>query len=390
MFGAFDDGPGYPRTRSLLQALDGAGCEVALWRLRSPWEGARKRAIVRRPWRWPGAAVDLLVARRDARRQLAAALAAHRPDVVLVPYPGHALAGIVRRGFEGPVVLDLFLPAHDTVVEDRGWFRPDSLPARALRALDRRACAAADLVLVDTPEHAARVAATCGVPAERVGWLAVGDPDAPARPAPYRAPEPGAPIDVLFCGTGVPLHGLPFLCAAARRCAGAVRLTVIGGSPAERRALAASPSPHVVLGPEFVPRRELDRALAAAHVVAGVFGASGKAQRVVPFKVVHGLAAGRPVVTGDTPAVRAWLREGEEVLLAPVADEAALEARLRALVADRARLPALAAAARAAYERCFSPAALAGQMRALLARVAERAGPSSAAAPAETAAMVQR
>jgi len=366
VFGAWDDGPGYPRARSLLRALGDSGHDLMLWRLPSALAGRRKVDLVRGPWRWPGTALRLLASRGRARAALAAARAVFTPDVVVVPYPGHFLAPLVRSVFPGPIVLDLFLSAHDAAVEDRGFFRPGSTFARALARLDRRACEAADLVLLDTPAHAERIASSCGLPPARVGWLPVGDPDAPAVASPL--PPFLGPLRLLFFGTGVPLHGLPILVEAVRRCGGAVQLEVIGGDRRERAALAAEPAPGVRLGPAFLPRDRLQAALASAHLVGGVFGTSGKAERVVPFKVVHGLAAGRPVLTGDTVAVRAWLRPDEEVLLAPRGDAAALASRLRAIAAAPQSLVPVAAAARSAYERVFSPPVLARHVQALLAR----------------------
>ena len=66
-------------------------------------------------------------------------------------------------------------------VNDRGRFKPGGLRARALRAIDRRAFRAADLVVSDTDAHAelfrslgARRVETCFVGAEerifRPGW----------------------------------------------------------------------------------------------------------------------------------------------------------------------------------------------------------------------------
>ena len=364
VFGAWDDGPGYPRTRAWLQGLDAAGQAPTLWRLPSPFAGQKRLDVVRCPWRWPGAACRLAAWRRRARAELTVALRVVRPDVVVLPYPGHALAPIVRQEFAGKIVLDLFLSAHDTVIDDRAWFRPNSWPARRLLALDRGACAAADVVLLDTPAHAAHVAALCGLDPQRVTWLPVGDPDAPAVALPV-APA-SAPLHVLFFGTGVPLHGLLLLVEAAHACAGLVRLEVIGGSRAERAAIAAQASPHVQLGAAFVARRELTRAMARAHLVAGVFGASAKAQRVIPFKVVHAMAAGRAVLTGDTVAVRAWLRDGEDVLLAPTGDAEALAARLRAVAMAPERLASIGQAARATFVQRFSAAALARRWQELL------------------------
>lgn len=250
-----------------------------------------------------------------------------------------------------PVVLDLFLSAYDTAVLDRALFAPHSLPARWLRRLDRSACAAADLVLLDTEEHAGHVAQLTGMPRQHFAELPISDPAAPARPAPYAATASG-PLQLLFFGTGVPLHGLPVLLAAVAQTT-AVRLVLVGGSAADRQA-AALLGDRVELLPEFVDRVHLQRLLDQSELVAGVFAAVGKAARVVPFKVVHALASGRPVITADTPPVRRLCGDRGAALLVPAGDAAALAQALTALAADRAPLRAAAALARPTYDRSFA------------------------------------
>ncbi|MGK0154405.1 MAG: hypothetical protein ACI9SE_001357, partial [Neolewinella sp.] len=49
--GAWDEGAGYPRTRSLRQGLEAAGIEVSECRV--PVLGQKKQSILRKPWRWP-------------------------------------------------------------------------------------------------------------------------------------------------------------------------------------------------------------------------------------------------------------------------------------------------------------------------------------------------
>ena len=211
--GAYDEGPGYPRTTSLRQGLQAAGIPVR--ECRAAGLGIDKKRALRQPWRWPG----LWLAQRQQRvwlaQQVGAAVAAERPQCVVVPYPGHLCVRTVREAVPAdvPVVLDLFLSAYDTVVEDRQLARPGSLAAHWLQRLDTRACAAADLVLLDTPANAAYVAALTGLPGERFTWLPVHDPAAPALLSPFPAAI-GGRLRVLFFGTGVPLHGLRTLLKA--------------------------------------------------------------------------------------------------------------------------------------------------------------------------------
>ncbi len=362
--GAWDEGPGYPRTTALRQGLQRLGCAVRECRV--PGLGRDKARLLRAPWRWPAAWLRQRQNRRRLVAGLRAQLAAQRPRCVVVPYPGHAVVGAVRAACDVPIVLDLFLSAYDTVVEDRRLVAPGSLAAHWLQQLDRKACAAADLVLLDTPENAVYAAELTGLPAERFAWLPVADPDAQAA-TPW--PAGVGPLRLLFFGTGVPLHGLSVLLEAVAM-AHDVELTLVGGTAADReraRALGA----RVRLEPEFVGRDRLQALLQQAQLVAGVFGGGSKAQRVVPFKVVHALAAGRPVVTAATPAALRWLDGSDAVFFCEPGDAASLALRLRELAAAPQRVAAAAAVARAAYDRSFAVERAADRWRDLLARLPE-------------------
>ena len=50
--GAWDEGPGYPRTRALRDGLTAAGLEVRECRLPGGL-GRGKQKLLRQPWRWP-------------------------------------------------------------------------------------------------------------------------------------------------------------------------------------------------------------------------------------------------------------------------------------------------------------------------------------------------
>ena len=112
-----------------------------------------------------------------------------------------------------------------------------------------------------------------------------------ARPAPRRRPPCSRPP-----GPGRPAR------AADRRRAARAR-----GSRAE---LARDPSarPHLgALGPVRAPRRRGGR---GARSASGSSARARRRARVVPNKVWQAMAAGRPVVTADTPAVREVLSDG--------------------------------------------------------------------------------
>ena len=121
----------------------------------------------------------------------------------------------------------------------------------------------------------------------------------------------------------------------------------------------------VVLG----ARRSLILGAAAATLATvlaatlGIFGASEKAQRVIPNKVFQALACGTPVVTADTPAARELLRDGESALLVPPGDPAALIDAIRRVT------PAIGEGGLAAYESHASEAVLGVRWRSLIESV---------------------
>ena len=70
-----------------------------------------------------------------------------------------------------------------------------------------------------------------------------------------------------------------------------------------------------------------------------------------PLKLFEYMAAGKPILASDIPALREILADGGTALLLPPGDVAAWAAAARALLADPARAAALGARARAAWGR---------------------------------------
>jgi len=331
-------------------ALRGAGVEV-VERHVPVWEGARD-------WQaGPGTAARIGLAELRLARRVPVDV-----DAMLVGYPGQPDAPAARRAARGrPVVFDALVSLHETLVEDRRRFRPGSLAARALLALDRAALRGADLVVADTQANAEFLAALAGLPLERVEVCLVGAEDRLFRPG-WR---PAEPWTCLFVGKLIPLHGLETILAAARL-APELPFRLVGSGQLE--ALLADRPANV----DWVPWVEYDRLpneLRRAGCALGVFGRSPKAARVIPNKAYQALACGTPLVTADTPGARELLADGESALLVPPADPEAVVAALRRLRDDPAFAARVAAGGRAVYEDRASEAVLGAHWRALFERL---------------------
>jgi glycosyltransferase involved in cell wall biosynthesis len=339
----------YPRNAQVISCLRGAGVEVEEEHV-SVWDDVREG--------WSaglGRAARIVAA--EAR------LLARRPrgfDGFIVGYPGHFDLPAARRAARGrPVVFNPLVSLADTLVTDRKRFRPRSLPARVLEAIDRRAFRSADLVVADTDAHARFLAELAGLDAVAVCF--VGAEERLFRPG-WRRPERFA---ALFVGKLIPLQGVETIVAAARL-APEIDFRVVGSGQLAR--LLADPPPNV----EHVPWVEYERLpeeLHRAGCVLGIFGTTGKAQRVIPNKAFQALACGTPLVTADTPAARELLADGESALLVPAGDPEALAEAVGRLAADAELARRVAAGGRATYERHASEAVLGARWRRILERL---------------------
>lgn len=367
-FGTYSKGPGYPRNTVLMESLRAVGVTVAECHVPLYKGAADKVAAARGPGR-TGLRTLAAWARLAARYARA-----ERADVILVGYTGHfdlflarALTLLRRR----PLVLDAFLSPYDTVVGDRRLLAPGSLTARALFRAERAALRAADVVLTDTRANAAFMANTFRVPAGRFVPIPVGSL-VQAR-VPVAAGRAGggagaAGFHAFFCGSFVPLQGVPYILDAAAL-APDLEFRLVGDGPdgpvveeeVRQRAMA-----NVTLDRRFIPREELEARLAEAGAVLGVFGRTPKSLRVVPCKVFDGLAAGLPVVTGDGPAPAELLTDGRDALLVDRADPRSLVRALRRLRDEPGLADRLREGARKLARERFSKEALGLRLRAAL------------------------
>jgi glycosyltransferase involved in cell wall biosynthesis len=351
-WGTYDTGK--PRVRLLLEGLRRQGVSVSECHT-DVWSGIEDKSGIEGIWktlriglRWllayPGLVVRFCLA--------------PKPDVVLVGYLGQ-LDVLVLWPFAKlrrvPVVWDAFVLMYNTVVEDRAIFGRGHPAAKLVLFWEWLACRACDLVLMDTRAHADYVADRFSVERARVADVPVGAEDVFHAAASRTSAVPRGPdeeVDVFFYGQFIPLHGIETLLAAARIAEHeAIRWTIVGRGQEEgriRALLDAYPLAKVEWIP-WLPYAELAGRIVEADVCLGIFGESDKAARVIPNKVYQVLAAGAPLVTRDSPAMRELVPAGESrVMLVPPADPEALVSAIRALVreARAGRLPAAGPALR--------------------------------------------
>jgi glycosyltransferase involved in cell wall biosynthesis len=347
-WGRFD--PDYSRNRILRQAYAALGWRVVDFQ---PWLSAfgDVEALPRRAPR-----ADLVHVPCFRQRDIAAACRYAR-----------------RRGL--PLLVDPLISAYDKQVFERGKLAEGSARARRLQRAEQRLLQSADAVLADTPEHARFFAGTLGVDPARLHVVYVGAEETLFAPGAARAPNP-AP-EVLFYGSFIALQGPEVIVEAARRYQGPpVRWTLLGEGPLHDACRQQAAGLGSVTFAPWVPYALLPARIRQADILLGVFGATPKAQRVIPNKVFQALACGKPLVTCRAPAYPAGLLEREDsgIRWVPAGDAEALAQAVAGLAAQPQRFATLGAQARASYERFFAVDKVQEQLRAALAAPALKRG----------------
>jgi len=284
-----------------------------------------------------------------------------------------APALIAARRLGLPFIYDVRGLWEDSEASRRdGWERTERY--RLARRLETQIAAEADGVCALGGALAAHLADRGVDPARIV--VAPNGVDAAAFDPQARAPDlrarAGADAgtgtgagDALFAfvGSMERYEGLDLIVAAMARSPlrDRMRLVAVGGGPGARAAMeaamAAGFGDRVTLTGRVAPE-EAARWLAAADAAVYPRRDETVCRLVPPLKPLEAMAAGRPVIVSDLPALRDLVGGEQTATLVPPGDVAALSAAMTALADDAARRARLAAAGRrfVAAERSWQTA----------------------------------
>lgn len=330
--------PSYVRNQALVRAMRAGGAEVTV--ISSSAKGYPMRTV------------------QTLGRLLFGVRRLRKHDLLFAGFLGQPVAIAMRLLSSRPIAFDHFISVHDTVCLDRKKVRPDGWLGRRLLGLDRRAHAAATVVLTDTAAHAGHLQRLVGID-RPFHAVPVGTDEDTFRPLEGVAESPRT---VFYYSSSLPLHGVDVVLDAARLLeAEGVRFRIAGDRPG-----AASPANVEWLG--WQPLAALaDEGRRATLCLAGHFAVNAKGQRVVPGKAFQFLSLGRPIVLGRGSGNEEWFRDGDNAYLCEPGAPDDLARVIREALRDSAKRHAVARRGRATFLAVAGKAVLAERVGAILA-----------------------
>jgi len=256
-------------------------------------------------------------------------------DVIIVGYIGQLdiffLKTLLLFKKNKPKIL--FAPLvslYDTAIIDRGLYGKNNLFSKLLFYIDKLSFKMADIVIFDTNEHINYICNLFNLGKSKFKRVWVGaDEDMfypfglknnviPAK-AGIHAYDKNNDFQVLFIGKYIPLHGLEYIIKAAKLLKNEkdIKFKMIGNGQLYDEIIALSKKLGIknIDFVEWIEYNELINEINKADVVLGIFGGTEKSSRVIPNKVFQAIACGKPVITGDSPAIRELFTDKENIAL---------------------------------------------------------------------------
>ena len=276
-------------------------------------------------------------------------------DFVFIGFFGQLLTKMISPFTRKPIIMDMFVSAYDTLVEDRQITGKKSLLSKLLFWLDKQSGKRAKLIFVDTLAHAEYFHESFGISLLKMKRVFVGCDEELFHPMPEN-PESRT---VLYYCSYLPLHGVDVVVQAAEllQADPAIKFKIIGEG-IDYKKIQKYVQENQLRNVELAAPVSIDRLPKEIQnsliCLGGHFGASAKACRVIPGKAFQMIAMGKPVIMGDNTANRELLTHGVDCWFCEMNNPRALADAISTLLQDRELRNRIAGGALKTYQEAAS------------------------------------
>ena len=239
-----------------------------------------------------------------------------RCDVIYCPSFSHKLVRFIKKKTTKPLVFDPLISNYLTKVFDyknvKKW-SPRGVKNYLKDKIPFKAC---DILIADTEQHKKYYNKTFGIPLKKIHVLPVGANTSKFKPI---LKDPNHPLIIGFYGGFIPLQGTKFIIEAANilKENNSIYFHLIGtGYEYEKmQKLVNELNLRNINFEGWVDYNELPEKIASFDICLGIFGDTMKAKLVVPNKIYHYAAMGKPIITMDSPAIKEVFTENKNIEL---------------------------------------------------------------------------
>ncbi len=249
-------------------------------------------------------------------------------DILFIGFSAQLLFPFVRPFWRKKVVTDLYVSLYDTLCFDKKLLKPNSIKGRLVKWLDKICINGSDIILMDTNEHAKYIETTFKTPPGKVKSVFVGSRLVNSS---YNFKKQDT-FHIVFTGSYIPLQGTTIIIEAAKLIKDLnIKITMVGQGQEYPKAheLAAKYELKNVEFIGWVSFIELDKWISTTDLILGIFGDTNKAKRVIPNKIFEPASIGKPILTGDSPAIREIFTPDKDILVTRMNDPEALAEKIR-------------------------------------------------------------
>jgi glycosyltransferase involved in cell wall biosynthesis len=296
-------------------------------------------------------------------------LSVSKTDYVFVLFPGHLALFIAQILFwKTPIIFDPFVSLYNSEVEDRKKNTRKSFRAWWYAFLDKTSCTLADIVLFDTKAHKEYFQKKYNVPEKKSVVVYLGTTPSLFYPKNNKREEDVFLIH--FHGGFIPLQGVLHIIEAAallyKHTDIKFRMIGTGQEYNNVRKLADEKKLRNIEFLERVSLETLNDYINESDICLGIFGTTPKTPLVIPNKVYEAVAAGVPVITAQTPAIRELFTDEENISLVPAGNAQALAEKILLLKSNSEMRNKIAHNAHALFEEKLTPVHL---VRTMMERI---------------------
>jgi len=231
-------------------------------------------------------------------------------DILMIGYPGQFdvfLAKFLAIIKGKPLVWDVFMSIY-LIAKERGLNKDHRFILSLIQWVEYIGLRLPDMLIQDTNDYVSWFEKTYKIPEKRFRLVPTGADNRIFNPKNILSQKEGDRFLVLYYGSFIPNHGVMKIAEAVNqlKTRDDILFRFIGEGP-EKEPFQTYIDKHNIENVEifgWMSQDDLINQIAKAAICFGVFGTTPQSLMTVQNKLYECLAMGKPIITGDSPAIR--------------------------------------------------------------------------------------